>query len=401
MDISTSGLNIGIVGAGGFAAFAAGVFLQVPGIKIAAVADTDSTASTRLAHQLSAKSYTDYKSLLHDVSVSLVYVATPPFLHYPQSKAALLAGKHVICEKPAAIKTAEAEELVALARSMKLLYVVNLMQRYNPLCKVVRNIVKEKILGEFLHGFFENYARDDKLSPDHWFWDVEKSGGIFIEHGVHFFDLFSFWLGKGEIIHAAQWQRPGSEARFIDRVQATVNYPKGPVTFYHGFDQPKLLDRQEMRLEFERGDISLFEWVPVKLRLHGLLQNEQLEKLRNYLPGCSVIEHSGQDSGSDYASQVVEGPVSNTVNQKVRGRFKDVVFDHFITLEQGNSADKQNRYEQLLISMIQDQWRWILDNSAVRVTDDNNAVESLRIAETATKMAMQYQPWNSSIKYNA
>lgn len=389
MSISTSGLNIGIIGAGGFAAFAAGAFLQVPGIKIVAIADIDSTAATRLAEKLDAKSYSDYESLLRDSNVSLVYIATPPFLHYPQSKAALQAGKHVICEKPAALKTSEAEELVALARSMKLLYVVNLMQRYNPLCKVVRNIVKEKILGEFLHGFFENYARDDKLNQDHWFWDVEKSGGIFIEHGVHFFDLFSFWLGKGEIIHAAQWQRPGFKGRIIDRVQATVNYPKGPVTFYHGFDQPKLLDRQEMRLQFERGDISLYEWVPVKIRLHGLLQEEQLEKLIGDLPGFSIIEHSSQDSGSDYASQVTKGPVSMAKNQKVKGRFKDIDFDHFVTLEQGNSADKQNRYEQLLVSMIKDQWRWIKDNSVIRVIDDNNAVESLRMAETASKAQIQ------------
>ena len=42
------------------------------------------------------------------------------------------------------------------------------------------------------------------LNPDHWFWDESKSGGIFIEHGVHFFDLFSGWLGEGKIVDALQ-----------------------------------------------------------------------------------------------------------------------------------------------------------------------------------------------------
>jgi len=390
MSVSKSELRIGIIGAGGFAEFSAKTFLQVPGIKIVAIADTNFTAANELALKVSAKSYIDGPSLLSDSNVDLVYIATPPFLHYSQSKAALLAGKHVICEKPAAIKTSEAEELVALARSLNLLYVVNLMQRYNPLIEIVKSIIEEKILGEFLHGFFENYASDEKLNQEHWFWDEEKSGGIFIEHGVHFFDLFSAWLGKGEVIHSAQWQRRHTKSKIIDRVQATVNYLNGPITFYHGFDQPKILDRQEMRLQFEKGDISLYEWVPVKIRLHGLLNQDQLYKLTKELPGCTITVHSRPESSSDYSSAIVEQGSSQRVNQKAKGRFKDLVFDHILTLEYGNITDKQSRYEQLLISMIKDQWRWILDHSVLRVIDENNAVESLRMAETATKTAKHY-----------
>jgi predicted dehydrogenase len=374
MTVSKSELTIGIVGAGAFAAFASKAFLQVLGIRVVAVADTNLTSARQLAGELSAKAYPDYESLLRDRSISLVYVSTPPFLHYSQSKAALLAGKHVICEKPAALKSAEAEELASLAGSKRLLYVVNLMQRYNPLFSIVRDIVNEKVLGEFLHGFFENYASDESLEPDHWFWDEEKSGGIFIEHAVHFFDLFSGWLGKGEIIHAAQWQRPGIKRKINDRVQSTVNYPAGPVTFYHGFDQPKILDRQEMRLQFERGDLSLFEWVPVKLRLHGLLQTEQFEKLKAIMPDCLITQNGKLPHG----------------NQKARGRFQDLNFDRHVSLEHGNSADKQNRYRQLLISMIKDQWAWILDNSVVRVINDRNAIDSLRLAETARNTARQF-----------
>jgi len=371
MTTSKSELTIGIVGAGAFAAFASKAFLQVPGIKIVAVADTNPAQARRLAGELSAKTYSDYESILRDSSINLVYVSTPPYLHYSQSKAALLAGKHVICEKPAALRSAEAEELASLAQSKRLLYVVNLMQRYNPLFSIVRDIVKEKLLGEFLHGFFENYASDENLGPDHWFWDEEKSGGIFNEHAVHFFDLFSGWLGKGEIIHAAQWQRPGTKRKIIDRVQSTVNYPRGPVTFYHGFDQPGILDRQEMRLQFERGDISLFEWIPVKLHLHGLLKTEQLETLKRMMPDCTIVEN---------------GKVPDE-SQNVRGRFQDITFDHHLNLEYGNSAEKQNRYRQLLVAMIKDQWNWILNNSAGRVMDASNAIDSLRLAETARNRA--------------
>ena len=362
-------LSIGIVGAGGFAHYAAHAFSSVSGIKIVAVADKDEQAAYSLAESLHAKKYIEYEKFLLNNDIELVYIATPPFLHYSQSKLALQAGKHVICEKPAALKTQEAEELVALAQSKNLLYTVNLMQRYNPLFSTVKEIIAENLLGDFLHGYFENYASDENLLPFHWFWDETKSGGIFIEHGVHFFDLFTGWLGKGEVIHATQLQRPNITKKIIDRVQATVAYQNGCVNFYHGFDQPKLLDRQEMKLQFERGDITLYEWIPVKIKIHALVEDKHYKRLLQKFLGSSVIEH--------------------TLNKQVaHGRFKEIHFNKLITLEQGDSLEKDNRYRELLVAMIQDQWSWINDQTHVRVIDHQNAVESLRMAEHATNLCL-------------
>jgi predicted dehydrogenase len=367
-------LNIGIVGAGGFARFATNAFLKLPGIKIVAVMDISEMLAEQMAIELSAKAYLDYETFLADGRIHLVYIATPPFLHYPQSKMALQAGKHVICEKPAALRVCEAEELSRLAQSLQLLYTVNLMQRYNPLYDTVEIIIKEKMLGNFLHGFFENYASDEYLTADHWFWDQSKSGGIFIEHGVHFFDLFSGWLGEGKVINAVQLQRVNGESRIIDRVQATVLYENGTVNFYHGFDQPKILDRQEMRLQFERGDITLYEWVPVRMRLHGLLQEKQLERLRELTGEFSIVNHNQPQ----------------IKNQKLTGRHNNIALDECITVEHGNVSEKQTRYQEMLTAMIRDQWNWINDRKHIRVIDDKNAVQSLKTAPEANRMANNF-----------
>ena len=367
-----SELNIGIIGAGGFAAFASKAFLQIPGIKITAITDINTSVAEAMAKELNAEVFVDIDSFLENRDVDLVYIATPPCLHYQQSKKALLAGKHVICEKPAALKTSEAEELQILANSLKLLYVVNLMQRYNPLYNIVKTIVKEKMMGNFLHGFFENYASDENLDHKHWFWNKLKSGGIFIEHGVHFFDMFSGWLGEGKVLNAVQLQRHSVNSNLIDRVQATVLYPNGIVNFYHGFDQPIILDRQEIRLQFEKGEITLYEWIPVKMKLHGLFENDQLEKLHKLINEFSIVHHTG------------------TAHKKIKGRFKDIHFDDHITIEYGNVSEKQDRYKQILTAMMQDQWNWIKDRTHVRVIDDRNAVESLRIAEAATSIAQTF-----------
>ena len=367
-------LSIGIIGAGGFAAFAAKAFLKVPGIRIHAVCDVDTTNATMLASEVNAIVFPEFEQMLQDAAIDLIYIATPPYLHYTQSKMALYAGKHVVCEKPAALKTSEAEELAAYAREHNLLYTVNLMQRYNPLYTVVKTIIDEKWLGDFVHGFFENYASDEKLIPEHWFWEEDKSGGIFIEHGVHFFDMFAGWFGTGELVHAMEIQRDYSGRKIMDRVQAVVLYQNSPVNFYHGFNQPKVLDRQELRLQFDRGDITLYEWVPVKIRLHGLLTYAQVEKISTQFPGATI------EMQSDPALQELH----------VRGKFRDISYNALVTITAGDITDKMDRYEQLVISMITDQWAWIRDQTHRRFIDDTNAVESLRIAEEATNKAFRF-----------
>ena len=363
-------LHIGIIGAGGFARFAAGAFATINGVNIAAAYDVDKNAATQLAAVFDARVYDSLDDLLQDENVNIVYIATPPFLHYEQSMKALVAGKHVICEKPAAFKSAEAELLRDLANTRNLLYVVNLMQRYNPLYNIVKEIIAQKLLGNFLHGYFENYASDEFLDVNHWFWDEKKSGGIFIEHGVHFFDMFSGWFGKGEVLNAIALKRPGIAANVTDRVQATMLYNDSIVNIYHGFDQPKILDRQELRLQFEKGDIRLYEWVPVQMKLHAILGKKDIENLKELS-----------------ADIVVKSISRNLTHDAVKGRFKTIRYDEQIIAEAGNRNEKQNRYEEILIAMLSDQWSWIGNREHKRVIDANNAVESVRLAERATLLA--------------
>ena len=200
--MTTEGIRIGALGAGGFGMFALQQFTQIPGVELVAMAATHREAAFAMAQRFGIPDLQDMDALLARDDVNLVYIATPPFLHHPQAMKALAAGKHVICEKPLALDLRQADEMIALAEQKHLLILANLMQRYNPLFETIQRLVESKVLGEFLHGFFENYATDESLGPEHWFWDRAKSGGIFIEHGVHFFDMFCGWLGPGQVVAA-------------------------------------------------------------------------------------------------------------------------------------------------------------------------------------------------------
>ena len=91
---------------------------ETEGIRLeAAYSRTEDTAMGLAAVYGAEKTYTDMDAFLADGSVNCVYVATPNLLHYEQVKRALIAGKHVICEKPFVTRADHAEELFALAES--------------------------------------------------------------------------------------------------------------------------------------------------------------------------------------------------------------------------------------------------------------------------------------------
>jgi predicted dehydrogenase len=203
----------------------------------------------------------------------------------------------------------------------------------------------------------------------HWFWDEEKSGGIFIEHGVHFFDMFSGWLGEGKLIASQKLQR-SSAINVWDKVQASVLYANGLVNFYHGFDQPKIMDRQEMRLLFERGEVTLYEWVPTRVKLTALCCEKELQTLKSIFPGAEIeiVEH-------------FETP------RLSRGRFKEILYQYKLKLDSGDAIQKQTLYQELVAGMFRDQLAWIYDRAHVRKINADNAVSSLEMAENAELLA--------------
>jgi predicted dehydrogenase len=81
------------------------------------------------------RAYASFEEVCQDPGVDIVHLCTPNYLHYDQARAAMLAGKHVLCEKPLAMDAAESAELVALARECRRVGAVNYNLRYYPLCQ--------------------------------------------------------------------------------------------------------------------------------------------------------------------------------------------------------------------------------------------------------------------------
>jgi predicted dehydrogenase len=361
---------LGVIGCGGFGLFALQQFTQVPRVRLVGMAATHQPASVAAASRFGIENSDDLGAFLARPDLDVVYIATPPFLHHAQALAALQAGKHVIVEKPLALTVGQADELIAVARSRGRLLVANLMQRYNPLFDAVLGLVEGRVLGEVLHGSFENYASDESLPEEHWFWDRSRSGGIFVEHGVHFFDLFAGWLGGGRLEAAQVGLRPGTSIE--EHVHCTVRYGDSTlVNFYHGFHQAGRMDRQELRLVFERGDLVLHDWVPTRVRIRALVDERQTRDLCDLFPGAR-LDVEAAFGGKDRAC---------------RGRGKAIDAYQVIEISAGDGRTKTPLYGRLLRSLMQDQMSWIADRDHRRVVTEVNGRDSLALACEADALA--------------
>ncbi|MFW6457330.1 MAG: Gfo/Idh/MocA family protein [Planctomycetota bacterium] len=363
-------IGLGVLGCGAFGQFALSHITQLSNVELVGIAATCPAAAHRVTAQYDVPDYKLPENLLDQSDVELVYIATPPFLHYEQSIIALEAGKHVLCEKPMALSLEQAREMRDIAGQRDLMMVANLVQRYNPLYRPVKTVIDEGIFGEPLHAYFENYAKDEDLPPEHWFWDPEKSGGIFVEHGVHFFDMFRGWFGGGRVESAECVRRPDGGQE--EQVQCTVRYRGGVlVNFYHGFHQPARLDRQQMRLVFERGDITLQGWIPVQASINGIVDRATKERLQALFPdaSCQVVEkYRGEE-------------------RYCKGRQKQMEVEEKIALQTPTAPDKEELYGMMLKTLIIDQTEWIRDRDHNRTITSENGMKSLETALRANTLA--------------
>ena len=145
------------------------------------------------------RAYESMEELASDRSVDVVHVCTPNHLHFPETEAALQAGKHVMCEKPLAMNTQETAALVHLAQKLGRVGAVTYNLRYYPLCQEAHALVQKGAIGEprIAHG---TYLQDWLLYPTDWNWRLDPElGGTMravADIGTHWMDLICWITGR-------------------------------------------------------------------------------------------------------------------------------------------------------------------------------------------------------------
>jgi predicted dehydrogenase len=170
------------------------------GISVKGVAGiSPEEAKTAAAALGLAVAYPDFEAVLADREVTSVHLATPNRLHRAQVLGALAAGKHVVCEKPLGMTSAETTELVAAAaRHPSQICAVNYNVRFYPLSLQARALVRRGDVGEIFH-LHGSYSQDWLLYPTDFNWRVLSAEGGELravgDVGTHWLDLIMFISG--------------------------------------------------------------------------------------------------------------------------------------------------------------------------------------------------------------
>ena len=210
-------IRAGIAGAGMVAAVHADAIRRAGGAVVGVAASTPERSKAAAQRLDAGRAFATAAELATADDVDVVHVCTPNALHGPLVRAALAAGKHVVCEKPLSLSGADSDELTALAARAGLVAAVPLIYRYHPMTVEARERVRAGELGaiRLIHG---HYLQDWLARPEDNNWRVDPAVGgasrAFADIGSHWCDLVEWISGHriSELIAATQTVLPQRSA---------------------------------------------------------------------------------------------------------------------------------------------------------------------------------------------
>jgi len=191
-------IKVAVVGTGFIGPAHIEALRRLPHIEVVGLCEATLELAQEKAQLLGIEKAYIFEDMLQDPSIEVVHICTPNFLHYPQAKAALLAGKHVICEKPLATKIEEAEELVSLAQEKGLVNAIHFNLRYYPMVRQMKAMRENGELGH-IYSIMGSYLQDWlSLQTDYnWRLEPDKSGDsrAIADIGSHLLDVTEYVTG--------------------------------------------------------------------------------------------------------------------------------------------------------------------------------------------------------------
>ncbi len=214
----------GFLGTGGIAASMA-ADLHHGNNMLYAVAARDADRAAAFAARFDAShSHGDYRSVVEDPDVDIVYIATTHPFHRDQALMAIDAGKHVLIEKPLTLNAAHAREVLTAARDKGVFAMEAVWMRANPLILKAQELVAQGVIGDVV-AVHADFSIEVQFDPAHRLFDLDNGGGALLDLGVYPMHFAWLFLGRPDTQQVLGTLSPtGSDAT----VALQWGYDSGP-----------------------------------------------------------------------------------------------------------------------------------------------------------------------------
>jgi myo-inositol 2-dehydrogenase/D-chiro-inositol 1-dehydrogenase len=224
-------VRFGLLGYGAWGSHHARALANTPGAELVAIAARSAATCDRArAEHPSARVYSDYAELLRREELDAVDVVLPSHLHYEAAKAVLDSGRHLLLEKPMALRLEQCDELITMARAQGKVLAVGHELRLSSLWGKVKEMIEAGAIGTPRYGLVELWRRPYRPGAEGWRHDVGRVGSWILEEPIHFFDLARWYFaGVGEpvSVYARASSKQSGHPGLQDNFSAFVNFPGG------------------------------------------------------------------------------------------------------------------------------------------------------------------------------
>jgi predicted dehydrogenase len=311
-------LRIGAVGTGFGAAVQVPAFQAVAGIDVVAISARHQARADAAAARLGVPlAFEGFEAMIASPDVDAVYVASPPSLHREIVVLAAEHRKHVLCEKPVGVCTADAEVMAGSVSSANVVGSVNFEFRYRPARRLLGTLLASGIIGapRSIHvvnsaGFLDNPRRG-------WnWWSVSRQGGGLVEAaGSHLLDAVVQWLGPISAVqaslHTAIDRRLDAETGEFRAVETddsftlTLDFASGAWGTITGSGVMLGQPGTSVEIHGDRGALRLTEPFTAPGRVEGDQAETQIRVWREGQRGEVIpVPHDLDTDGSDYEERL-------------------------------------------------------------------------------------------------
>jgi len=271
----------GVAGCGRFAenSFLPAIRITRNGL-VTALYSRDFNRAKSLAEKFGVQNYFDNYDEFLKSDIDAVFVASSNAHHYEQVIKAARAGKNILCEKPLALTSKQAEEMVRVCKENKVLLAVNYVHRYHPLVIKAKELIVDQKLGKLVSvdiHFNIDFPPDNNFR----FKKELSGGGALRDIGTHMIDLLRFFGGEIETIDG-NIDNLVYQSEVDDFALGAVKFAKGGYgTFNVSFNNKKAFNRIEILCH--KGAIAIDNLIGRKIlapKLTILLEDETRKSFR-------------------------------------------------------------------------------------------------------------------------